>query len=479
MIPLHGGLPSEVCEFQPGATAVHGERPMPTPQVSPMTGEPSRCRIPSSLGLGAQEPPAPPAKGAYLVTLEVIGGGDKGIVQKAWHPDTGREVAVKRLQRDNACPIRFVEFWAEGFDSFHAEGHAAVRSTSIPWASTLVFDSANEHGNLPFEAGSLDGAVVLVRRSSVSFENKLANALKGGAVGVIFINGAEKSEVYVAGRGQPLLPSVMISASEGEAAISAVRCGGARVEVRTDAEHEMAICKCLPPHPNVIRVLDAWRNDSTSAPVIVMELCTGGPLRGPCPDSATALRLVAQMLDGLMHLHAHGLCHRDLKPENVILTKPLSEPSSRVVLVDFSMASRAKRMSVPCGSQGYTAPEVTSGSYGCERDVWSAGIIAHELLFGRHPFGLMCDEQLKLRIANPEPMPIGVHACAGIDIVSEAARDLLRLLLQKDPRERISAANALAHPALAVARSYACEDVSVPSTPSSEQHLSLESRSRD
>lgn len=396
-----------------------------------------------------------------MLFQEVLGGGMKGVVQKGYDLASGQVVAVKRIQCDRDCHVRFLEVRRpDRRDLLSAEGYAPVDSEGTSWAGPLAHDPSNAYASMAFPSGSVEGCIVIAKRGGgVPFLEKLRNAHHGGAAGVLLVNRDDAVEAYSLGGVAAPLPSIMVPRSDGEAAIEAAlaheascSAGGsspsrssAFAEVCADVRHELAICRQLRPHPHVAQVLDTW--EEGGAAVLVMEFCRGGkasaPPSGP-QGLSIALWLVKQMLEGVAHIHAHGICHRDLKPENMLLTKPIEEPGARLVLVDFSMASTARRMRVPCGSPRYAAPEVLAGGgYGPKRDVWSAGMVAHELVFRQHPFDSQSDaEVVKRLLAGEAPL------VAAVASVPEAVRELLGSLLQVDPNLRPSASEALAHPSL-------------------------------
>mmetsp|Transcript_1869 Transcript_1869/g.2969 ORF Transcript_1869/g.2969 Transcript_1869/m.2969 type:complete len:521 (-) Transcript_1869:117-1679(-) len=113
------------------------------------------------------------------------------------------------------------------------------------------------------------------------------------------------------------------------------------------------------------------------------------------PDGAReewALEIMAGILEGVLHCHAHGVCHRDLKPENVLLTFDVNTGKCMdLKLCDFGLSTvfrPAEPLSEFCGSPGFFAPEMfTRGSYyGDKIDVWSTGCILLELTLGHERF---------------------------------------------------------------------------------------------
>ncbi|GFR43980.1 hypothetical protein Agub_g5124, partial [Astrephomene gubernaculifera] len=193
---------------------------------------------------------------------------------------------------------------------------------------------------------------------------------------------------------------------------------------------------------------------------IVMEWAEGGDLgsllqtlsarRGPCMDpsrerllmsEASARFYVACLLEALTFLHTRGLLHRDVKPANLLISS-----DGRAKLGDLGMVCHLDKEGCAAGRAGtpnYMAPEVWaygSGpkyqSYGVTVDLWSVGVVLHELLTGHLP-GAHPDEYLRpsWRFTPRHPA------------FSPELRDLLSRLLSVKPRRRPqSCAQVAAHP---------------------------------
>lgn len=138
-----------------------------------------------------------------------------------------------------------------------------------------------------------------------------------------------------------------------------------------------------------------------------------------------ALRLTAQVLAGLIELHAHGLVHGDVKPGNVIV-----ERGDRAVLIDLGVAAdlRAGR-GVGGGTPPYMAPETAHGEADARADLFAAGILLVEALTG----AAVIDRDDCARRADALPAPLATivrHAIApdpaGRFADARAMRDALR-----------------------------------------------------
>jgi serine/threonine-protein kinase len=125
---------------------------------------------------------------------------------------------------------------------------------------------------------------------------------------------------------------------------------------------------------------------------LTMEYVPGRTLKQLLRDSgrfspATAMEIMAGVLDGLAAAHASGIVHRDVKPENVLVTA-----DGRVKVADFGLARALSvaghtRAGLLIGTVAYVPPEqVTGGTTGPRGDVYSAGVMLFELLTGRLPF---------------------------------------------------------------------------------------------
>jgi eukaryotic-like serine/threonine-protein kinase len=114
----------------------------------------------------------------------------------------------------------------------------------------------------------------------------------------------------------------------------------------------------------------------------------GSPL--PLNESVRILGDIARALE---YAHAHGVVHRDIKPENVLLS------GGTAVVTDFGIAKAINAAQTPAvgptltaigaslGTPGYMAPEQAAGDKVDERaDVYAWGVVAYELIAGKHPF---------------------------------------------------------------------------------------------
>jgi len=193
---------------------------------------------------------------------------------------------------------------------------------------------------------------------------------------------------------------------------------------------ETAILKLIE-HPHVLKLYDVLETPDNL--YLVLENVKGGELfdyitRKGRLDREEALRLFAQIVQGLEYCHLHSICHRDLKPENLLL-----DERGNIKIADFGMAQLMKEglLNTSCGSPHYASPEVIHGGQydGKKSDVWSIGVILFALITGSLPFD---DDHLPTLL---QKVIKGVYFMP--PWVPEDIADLISKLLVVDPNKRL------------------------------------------
>ena len=146
-------------------------------------------------------------------------------------------------------------------------------------------------------------------------------------------------------------------------------------------------------HPNVVAP-SGWAAEDETV-LLTMDLVGGGSVHqligdyGAVPVPYTAV-LIDQLFSALTEVHAHGIIHRDIKPANVLLeVTGRGAPVAR--LADFGIAAvsgqpRLTEATQLLGTPGYLAPEAYADPHSRPaHDVYSAGVLAWQLLTGRLP----------------------------------------------------------------------------------------------
>jgi tetratricopeptide (TPR) repeat protein len=203
-------------------------------------------------------------------------------------------------------------------------------------------------------------------------------------------------------------------------------------------------------HPAIVHIYDIV--ESEEGDWIVMELVEGETLSCRLAaeelDLLQALRLGAEIADGLSEAHAHGVIHRDLKATNVMVTK-----AGRVKILDFGVAklpaeqedTELSQTGVVIGTCYAMSPEQVMGlSLDARSDLFSLGSLLYEMLTGTSPFRSESTRESLARICSHRPPPVRRLRRE----VPREISDLVDRLLAKDPRDRparaVEVAEALA-----------------------------------
>lgn len=148
-----------------------------------------------------------------------------------------------------------------------------------------------------------------------------------------------------------------------------------------DLLHEVRITAKLQ-HENILPI----KNADYIGPVLV--------LAQPLGEQSLATRMrkrmsferrmdyASQLLAGVAHAHLRRVMHRDIKPDNVIL---FADGSVRLADFGIAKSSRSSSDETGSGSLGYIAPEQALGKPTLRSDVFSLGLVIHELVTGSLP----------------------------------------------------------------------------------------------
>lgn len=229
-------------------------------------------------------------------------------------------------------------------------------------------------------------------------------------------------------------------------------------------------------HPNIIKLISF--SESEEFYFLVLELMEGGELFHQIVkltyfSEELARHVILQVADGIRYLHEErGVVHRDIKPENLLFeripiipsTNPVNRPYDeekedegkftagrggggigQVKLADFGLSKIVwdEVTQTPCGTVGYTAPEIVKDErYSKSVDMWALGCVLYTLLCGFPPF---YDESISVLT---EKVARGYYTFLSPwwDDISHSAKDLITHLLCVDPNQRYTIDEFLAHP---------------------------------
>ncbi|CAH8335862.1 unnamed protein product [Eruca vesicaria subsp. sativa] len=217
-------------------------------------------------------------------------------------------------------------------------------------------------------------------------------------------------------------------------------------EDEISVRREIQIMKHLSGQPNIVEFKSVYEDQDSVH--LVMELCGGKGLFDKMASSQghpekDVIGIIRQVVNVVQACHFMGVMHRDIKPENFLFSS--NDENAMLKAIDFRCAVYIEEGEIHndrVGSSYYVAPEVLHGSYGKEADIWSAGVVLYILLCGQPPFVTKPEEQMLYEIQNA-PIDYESHPWP---CISSAAKDLVKKMLIRNPKKRITAAKVLGHP---------------------------------
>lgn len=200
-------------------------------------------------------------------------------------------------------------------------------------------------------------------------------------------------------------------------------------------------------HPFICKIYETGEINEKA--FIVMEYVEGKDLKEKLDEGLLPLRdslqMALEIAEALEEAHNKGIVHRDLKPSNIMLT-----PQGHVKVMDFGLAKQIlpggeesitktltqasiTEKGAIVGTLAYMSPEQARGEpLDVRSDIFSLGIIIHEMTSGKHPFSKSSPIETLSSILRDDTPPINVKP----KIANPVLSPVLRKALAKDPRDR-------------------------------------------
>ncbi|KAI9338118.1 kinase-like domain-containing protein [Pilaira anomala] len=229
-------------------------------------------------------------------------------------------------------------------------------------------------------------------------------------------------------------------------------------------------------HNNIVQLVQFSESDDYY--FLILELCQGGELFHRIVELTyfsedLARHVIVQVAEGIRYLHEEcGVVHRDIKPENILfepipwnkrtgVENPFGDEDKVdegqftegvggggigvVKLADFGLSKVIWDNSTltPCGTVGYTAPEIVRDQkYSKSVDMWAIGCVLYTILCGFPPFYDESIRALTHKVARGEY----TFLSPWWDPISDSAKDLISNLLNVDPEKRYTIEEFFKHP---------------------------------
>jgi serine/threonine-protein kinase len=178
-------------------------------------------------------------------------------------------------------------------------------------------------------------------------------------------------------------------------------------------------------------------NEAAGQTFIAMAYVDGKTLEekiksGPM-DPKDAVNIIVQVAEGLREAHDKGIVHRDIKSANIMIGNRGQAKIMDFGLAKLAGATKLTKTATVMGTVAYMSPEQALGQPLDHRtDIWSLGVVLHEMLTGKLPFMAENDAALLHKIIYDEPdsaTGINPYVPPGLSIVVAKA-------LAKDREER-------------------------------------------
>lgn len=237
-------------------------------------------------------------------------------------------------------------------------------------------------------------------------------------------------------------------------------------------------------HPNIVRLIEFIENENYF--YLVQEVVSGGEIFNQIVkytyfSEDLSRHVIIQVAEALLYMHEQvGIVHRDLKPENIFF-KPIkvvkedqktrlqklrkSDTNAKldegkfvmnyggggiglIKIGDFGLSKQIvlnenNSLKTPCGTIGYTAPEIVRDmKYSKEVDMWALGCVLYILLCGFPPFFNDSIEELTKTVARGEFKFLSPWW----DEISSGAKNCVSKLLTVNPIQRYTVEQFLKDP---------------------------------
>ncbi|KAL5630267.1 hypothetical protein BROUX41_000139 [Berkeleyomyces rouxiae] len=251
---------------------------------------------------------------------------------------------------------------------------------------------------------------------------------------------------------------------------------GRKAIERSNILKETAIQKRMD-HENIVKLIEF--HEDTDYIYMVLEYVPGGELFHRIVhltyfSEELSRHVIFQVAEAIRYMHTvQGVVHRDIKPENILFTPLTMKPSTvprpkqpgdegkvdegdfipgvgaggigKIKIADFGLSKVvwSNDTKTPCGTAGYTAPEIVrEDRYSRGVDMWALGCVLYTVLCGFPPF---YDENLR---TLSEKVQRGEYTFLSPwwDNISASAKDLITHLLVVDPEKRYTIEQFMAHP---------------------------------
>lgn len=155
-----------------------------------------------------------------------------------------------------------------------------------------------------------------------------------------------------------------------------------------------------------------------------------------------AAKVSMDILKAIRYMHQQKIVHRDMKAENIMIKSEGDKSWIKIIDFGLGIVNGTEKLKEKIGTPEYIAPEVLQGKYDEKCDIWGFGVILHTMLSGEMPFLGETQDEVLQNVMNKKI----VFESKEWSNVSEEAKDFTKRLLERNPKKRLNAEEALNHP---------------------------------
>eukprot|EP01130_Rhizamoeba_saxonica_P006569 TRINITY_DN2617_c0_g1_i2.p1 TRINITY_DN2617_c0_g1~~TRINITY_DN2617_c0_g1_i2.p1 ORF type:complete len:239 (-),score=49.07 TRINITY_DN2617_c0_g1_i2:105-821(-) len=210
-------------------------------------------------------------------------------------------------------------------------------------------------------------------------------------------------------------------------------------------ESEVAALNSMPDNRNIVKYHNHYVTKTNF--YIVMEYIETPSL--PLSEYVNSVndisaedtqKIAHQLINGVSHMHDHGVAHRDIKPENVMINPETLDCK----IIDFGFSCDCDQLNdTVVGSPLYMSPLILNNQPYIPKkaDLWSVGVLIYELLYKKTPFEDSNTMEELVKNVNDTEMVELDEELNGKERLPLVLGVVVRNFLEKDPRNRIPASS--------------------------------------